>query len=326
MDELTKEQVIKIGQEVMASQATILSEMASRLSNDFVLAVKLIHDVGGKIVISGIGKSGHIGNKIAATLSSTGTPCVFMHAAEAVHGDLGIFQKEDVAILISNSGSTQELVRLLPFLKKKAIPVIAITGNKDSNLAKKSDVFLNATVHSESDPLSMVPTASTIAALSMGDALSCALMKLKGFREEDFAELHPSGQLGRNLLLQVKDVMHPVSDLFCANRDMSLRELVIGMTQFPLGAACVTCGDELIGIITDGDVRRALQDIEDVMKLTANDLMTKDPIVVHTETRLLETLRIMENRPSQISVLPVTDPESSARILGVIRIHDIYKP
>lgn len=325
--ELTPREIIRVGQEVMESQATILSEMSDRLNSDFADSVQLISKLNGnKVVISGIGKSGHIGKKIAATLSSTGTTCVFMHAAEAVHGDLGVFQKGDIAILISNSGTTQELIRLLPFLKKKEIPTIAIVGNTDSHLSIKANYVLDASVIHESDPLKIVPTASAIAALSMGDALASALMKVKGFSEGDFAELHPSGQLGRTLLLRVKDVMHEISEIACIAPDVTLRELVIQMTEYPLGAACVTQGDQLIGIITDGDIRRALQKVDDVMALNAEDLMTKDPLVVNAESSLLETLKIMENRPSQISVLPVTDSEFPTRLIGLIRIHDIYKP
>jgi arabinose-5-phosphate isomerase len=326
MEKIDKEKIIRIGQEVMISQATILSEMADRLSDSFADAVELIANLKGKVVITGIGKSGHVGKKIAATLSSTGTTCVFMHAAEAVHGDLGIFQDEDVAIMISNSGSTQELVRLLPAIKRRGTEIIAIVGKKDSLIAQKADIVLDASVMSESDPLNIVPTASAIAALSMGDAIASALMDIKGFTESDFAELHPSGQLGRNLLLQVKDVMHSLSEISCVSAETPIREVVITMTRFPLGAACVTNGDQLLGIITDGDIRRALQNVDDVLSLSAEQVMTTNPIVVHSNTGLLDTLRIMENRPRQISVLPVTDEEHPKRLLGLIRIHDIYKP
>jgi arabinose-5-phosphate isomerase len=275
-------------------------------------------------VVSGMGKSGHIGQKIAATLSSTGSPAVFLHPAEAVHGDLGIYSPGDPTIFISKSGSTLELLRLLPILREFRSPIIGILGNPNATLAREADVVLDASVSREADPLNLAPTASTTVALALGDALAAALMTVRGFRPQDFARLHPAGQLGRNLWLHVADIMHRRGQVACLSPDVSLKEVVIALTRFPLGAACVLDDrDRLVGIVTDGDVRRALQHTDDIRTLRARQVMTTNPTTVQVQASLAEAVNLMEKRASQISVLPVLDETGS--LAGLLRIHDIYQ-
>ena len=316
----------EIAQAVLNLEAQALAAVADRLDHNLTKAVELLLAHDGKVVVSGIGKSGHIGQKIAATLASTGTPAVFLHAAEAVHGDLGIYTPGDPSILISKSGSTAELLRLIPVLRQFRSPLIAIVGNLNSPMAKQADVVLDARVDQEADPLNLAPTCSTIAALGLGDALAVALMMARRFTDIDFARYHPAGQLGRNLWLKVADVMHENDAVAWVRPDTPLRQVIIAMSQRPLGAACVVGEDlQLLGIITDGDLRRALLTHEDIRLLHANDCMMRQPITITPEASLRDATRLMEDRPSQISVLPVVDSRSQ-RCLGLIRIHDIYQP
>lgn len=316
----------EIAREVLAVEAQAVAAVAARLDQNLTKAVELLLKHEGKVVVSGIGKSGHIGQKIAATLASTGTPAVFLHAAEAVHGDLGIYTPGDPSILISKSGSTAELLRLIPVLRQFRSPLIAILGNLNSPIAGQVDVVLDARVEREADPLNLAPTCSTTAALALGDALAVALMMARRFTDQDFARYHPAGQLGRNLWLKVSDVMHQNEAVAWVKPETPLRQVIIAMSQRPLGAACVV--DEnflLLGIITDGDLRRTLVTHEDIRLLRASDCMTRQPITIPPEASLRQASRLMEDRPSQISVLPVVDPLNQ-RCLGLIRIHDIYQP
>ena len=316
----------EIAQAVMEAEAQALAAAAARLDTHLTKAVEMLLSHAGKVVVSGIGKSGHIGQKIAATLASTGTPAVFLHAAEAVHGDLGIYTPGDPSILISKSGSTAELLRLIPVLRQFQSPLIAIVGNLNSPMAKQADVILDARVDREADPLNLAPTCSTTVALALGDALAVALMLARRFTDQDFARYHPAGQLGRNLWLKVADVMHQNDAVAWVNPETPLRQVIIAMSQRPLGAACVVDGDfRLLGIITDGDLRRALLDHEDIRLLRAGDCMTRQPATITPEASLGEATRLMEDRVSQISVLPVVDTPRQ-RCLGLIRIHDIYQP
>ena len=316
----------EIAQAVLKVEAQALAAAADRLDHNLIKAVELLLRHVGKVVVSGIGKSGHIGQKIAATLASTGTPAVFLHAAEAVHGDLGIYTPGDPSILISKSGSTAELLRLIPVLRQFRSPLIAIVGNLNSPMAKQADVVLDARVEREADPLNLAPTCSTTVALALGDALAVALMMARRFTDQDFARYHPAGQLGRNLWLKVADVMHENDAVAWVKPETPLRQVIIAMSERPLGAACVV--DEhfqLLGIITDGDLRRALLTHEDIRILHASECMMRQPITITPEASLRDATRLMEDRPSQISVLPVVDSRSQ-RCLGLIRIHDIYQP
>lgn len=316
--------IIETARESMQIEAEAIRVASERLNGDFSRAVELLTTHSGKIVVSGIGKSGHIAQKIAATFSSTGSPAVFLHPADAVHGDLGVYTPGDPTILISKSGATVELLRLLPILREFQSPLIGILGNLNSTLAREMDVILNACVEREADPLDLAPTTSAIVALALGDALAAALMTAHNFKALDFARFHPGGQLGRNLWLHVADVMHRLEKIACIQPSTSLKEIVIAMTQYPLGAACVLDEQQrLVGIITDGDVRRVLEKHDDIRLLTAEQIMISTPVTIAPDASLTVAIDRMEKRTSQISVLPVVDPD--AHCLGLIRIHDIYQ-
>ncbi len=320
--------IVEAGRRVLLCEAAALETIAARLDESFARAVALIAGHHGRVILSGVGKSGLIARKIASTLSSTGTPAVFLHAAEAVHGDLGMVQPGDPVIVLSKSGATGELVRLLPMFKEQGNPILALVGNCDSPLAAGADIVLDAGVSGEADHLGIVPTTSAVAMLGLGDALACALMAQRKFGSVEFARFHPAGQLGRNLLMKVGDVMHGVERVAMVHPDTSIRELVIAMTEYPLGAACVV-GDNkaLVGLVTDGDIRRGLRRGVDLLAGTVADLMTRDPIRVEPGLALGDALTLMEDRPAnrQISVLPVVD-ESGKTCVGMIRLHDIYQP
>ena len=318
-------ELIELGKAVLNCEADTINNATSRVGESFAKAIREILSHKGKLMVSGVGKSGLVGQKIAATLSSTGTPAVFMHACDAVHGDLGVYEPGDPTLLISNSGSTVECLRLIPILKKFNSTIIALIGNLDSPMGRDCDIILDASSCGEADPLGIVPTNSTTLAMAMGDAMACALMKARGFSKEDFAKFHPAGQLGRNLLLNVKDVMNPLSHCAVVKPENTVREVVIAMTRFPLGAACVV--DEsgvLTGFVTDGDVRRMLQAVVDLDALTCGEMMTKKPICVEPEASLGRAVKLMEDRKSKISVLPVVD--ENGKCLGLLRLHDIYQP
>jgi arabinose-5-phosphate isomerase len=317
---------LALGQAVMRAEATAIEQAALRLDSNFERAVEILLAAPSKVVVCGIGKSGHIGSKLAATLSSSGTPSVFLHAAEAIHGDLGVYQAGDPTLLLSKSGSTEELMRLLPFFKKQASPIIAIVGKTDSPIAAVADVVLDASVEREADSLDLMPTASSTVALALGDALASALANARGFSEAEFANFHPGGQLGRNLLLKVGDVMHSIDSIARATTSATMRDVVIEMSTYPLGAACIMDSEGcLLGLLTDGDVRRLLVKEEAVLDKKVSEFMTQNPIAIDATQTLGEAVRQMENRSSQISVLPVVDVETK-RVLGLFRLHDAYQP
>lgn len=312
-------------QSTLECEAQALLSVAARLDRSFVRAIELILACSDKVVISGLGKSGLVAQKIAATFCSTGTPALFLHPTEALHGDLGIYRPGDVTILISNSGTTHELLRLVPLLRRLESPIIGIIGNRRAPLAVQADVCLDASVTQEADPLRVAPTSSAIVAMALGDALTSVLMAARHLATEDYARWHPGGQLGRNLLVRVKEVMHTASQVAWVSPEASLKEVVLAMTDHPLGAACVVKEPNwLLGVITDGDIRRAFQMHDDIRGLSARGLMTRKPITVRAEATLREALHLMEARASQISVLPVIDAQD--RCLGLVRIHDILRP
>jgi arabinose-5-phosphate isomerase len=317
---------LEIARSVMNAESQAIAATATHLDDSLRQAVECLLAHNGKVIVSGIGKSGHVGQKIVSTLCSTGTPAVFLHAAEAYHGDLGVYTPGDPTILISKSGSTFEVLRLLPNLRHFQSAIIAIVGNLDSPLAHQADIVLDARVKREADRLNLAPTCSSAVSLAIGDALAVALMQARRFTERDFARYHPAGQLGRNLHLRVSEVMHQRSNVACVNTKTSLREVIIAMTQHPLGAACVISEDfVLLGLITDGDLRRGLLAYEDIRPLRAMDIMSLHPIIISRQASLKEATDLMESRPSQISVLPVVDPQSN-QCLGLVRIHDIFQP
>lgn len=309
----------------MQTEGEAVLAASARLGDSLLDAVELVLSHAGKVLVTGMGKSGHVGRKIAATLQSTGTPAVFLHPTEAGHGDLGVGQTGDTVVMISKSGSTAELLDLVAPLREFDMRFIGILGNVRSPLAREMDVVLDASVQREADPEGYTPTASTVVALSLGHALAVALMQARGFTAEHFRRYHPSGQLGHNLRLRVRDVMHSGGEVAWVKAADSLKHVVIEMSQRPLGAACVVAGDHrLLGLITDGDVRRALRNHDDIRPLRASDVMTASPVHIGPDALVHEALCLMEDRPSQIYVLPVLDPATNV-CLGLIRLHDIYQ-
>jgi arabinose-5-phosphate isomerase len=307
----------------MEIEAESIRCAASRLDGELIRAVELILAHPGKVIVTGIGKSGHIARKIVATLCSTGTAAVFLHPAEAVHGDLGIYTPGDPTVLLSNRGASTELQALVPLLRQFRSPLVGILGNLASPLAAQMDVLLDASVEREADPHDLAPTASAVTALALGHALAIALMVARNFTPEEFGRFHPGGQLGRNLRLSVAEAMHTGDEVAWVAPDTALKDVIVAMTRRPLGGACVVAADgRLAGFLTDGDLRRALTNHDDIRTLRAADAMTAAPVTVGPEANLGQALELMERRRSQISALPVVDGEG--RALGLLRIHDIY--
>ena len=313
-----------IAASILKTEANELLQAADRVSESIVDAAKLIHNHNGKVMICGLGKSGLIAQKIAATFCSVGRKAVFLHAVDALHGDLGIFDAGDPTIVISKSGSTEEIVRLIPILKEFESPLIGIVGNMNSSIIDDLDIVLDASVDNEADPLGIVPTSSTTLTLSIGDALAGVLMSVKGFNKNDFARFHPSGSLGKRLLLTVENIMQHISNVAVVNMTDKLRKVVIAMTEKPNGAAIVKCKNDGFGLITDGDLRRCLAEGEDIDLLDAEKIMTTDPVSISSNSSVDNALKLMEDRRSQISVLPVVS-EENGECLGLIRLHDIYQ-
>jgi arabinose-5-phosphate isomerase len=310
----------------MQLEAEAIRLAADRLDDQFLRAVDVLERHSGKIIVTGVGKSGSVARKIAATFCSLGMPAVFLHPVEASHGDLGIYAAGDPTILISKSGTTAELLRLIPALRKLQSPLIGIIGNRTSPLARAMDVVLDSSVRAEADPYNLAPTASTAVAAALGDALALAVMQARKITPEHFAQRHPGGQLGRNLRVFVRDVMHGGTEVAWADPETPMRSVILAMNRCPLGAACVLDRDgRLQGLITDGDLRRAIENADDILHVRARDVMTAHPVTVDPDAALQDALRLMEDRPSQISVLPVVDP-ANQRCLGIVRLHDLYQP
>ncbi|HLH16993.1 MAG TPA: KpsF/GutQ family sugar-phosphate isomerase [Bryobacteraceae bacterium] len=306
----------------MRIEAKALETAAERLDGNLIRAVELILG-SGKVVVTGIGKSGHIARKMVATLCSTGTAAVYLHPADAVHGDLGIYTPGDPTVLISKNGSSRELLALVPLLREFRSPLIGILGNACSPLAAEVDVILDATVEREADPHNLAPTASAVAALGIGHALAIALMCARDFTPEEFGRFHPGGQLGRNLHIPVREAMHAGDEAARVAPEAPLRDVILAMTARPLGGACVVAQDgTLAGFLTDGDLRRALTNHDDIRGLAARDVMTARPVTISPDATLGEALERMERRKSQISALPVVD--DAGRALGILRLHDIF--
>ncbi|BDU50659.1 D-arabinose 5-phosphate isomerase [Haliovirga abyssi] len=312
--------ILKEGKKVFELEIEELNNVKDKMDNEFERAVNEIYNCKGKVILTGIGKSGLIAKKIAATLSSTGTQSIFMHSAEGIHGDLGVVRKEDLVIAISNSGNSEEVIAIMPAIKKIGAKIIGMTGNKKSYVGKNADIALDIGVKKEACPLNLAPTSSTTATLVMGDAISTVLIKMKGFKEENFALYHPGGSLGKRLLLTVEDLMHSGKELPILNLDEKIEKIILELTNKKMGAVCVVQSGEFKGIITEGDIRRALMQRDSFFKFTAKDIMNSNPISVNKDMMAIEALKIMENRESQISVLPVVE---SKKIVGIIRIHDL---
>jgi len=313
---------LRRGRRVLAIEIAALEAVSGRLDERFDRAVQLLAGCRGKVVVTGIGKSGLICRKIAATLASTGTPATFLHAAEAVHGDFGSVGKDDVVLALSHSGEVDEVLRLLPLIERHDLPLIAITGQPSSTLARAADVVLDASVPEEACPLGLAPTASTTAALALGDALAVALFQRNGFSEADFAALHPAGSLGRRLL-KVSDLMHSGAALPLVRADAALADTVLEITQKRLGVTGVVgAAGELLGIITDGDLRRGLGRTREIHRLSAADLMTANPKTIEPDALAARALAVMERH--SITSLFILAPGSRIP-RGVIHLHDILK-
>ena len=322
---MNKTKLKSIASEILKQEGQELLDAADRIAESVVKSSDIISNHSGKVVLCGMGKSGLIAQKIAATLCSIGNKAVFLHAAEAAHGDLGIYAPGDPTILISKSGATEEMLRLIPILKEFNSPLIGILGNMKSPLVRQMDVVLDASVKKEADPLGIVPTSSTTLTLAIGDAMVGVLMSQGDFKQDDFARLHPAGDLGRRLRLIVENIMQSIQDVAIVSKNDNLRKVVIEMTEKPQGAALVVDGEnQLIGIITERDLRRALADGKDNDKITVIDLMTPNPIAININSPLKEAIILMEDRKSQISVLPVVKNDGKT-CAGLLRLHDIYQ-
>ena len=306
-----KKEINGLSQSIFESYSSQLLQVSKNIDQDIQSAAELIINNSGKVVVCGLGKSGLIGQKIVATLCSTGTRSVYMHAAEAIHGDLGIYNPGDPTILISKSGNTEELVRLVPILKEFQSPLIAIVGNMDSFIAKNSDIVLNGTVEKEIDPLGVVPTTSSLVALAIGDALASVLMVQRGFDKKDFARNHPGGELGKQLALKVESVMHPLNDVAQIDKNDSISSCASKMTKKPLGAALHLDNDRLKGIVTEGDLRKSIASTSDLSN-SILDFINNNPISINPSISILDAMKVMEDRHSQISCLPVIDVMENA--------------
>ncbi len=319
--ELLAAKVMSRAREVLAIESAAVAALANHIDDRFVAACRLIYDCTGRVVVTGMGKSGHIGDKIAATLASTGTPAFFLHAAEASHGDIGMIAPADVILALSNSGETAELVALLPVIKRMHVGLIAMTGKPQSTLGRTSDVVLDVSVPKEACPLNLAPTASTTAMLAMGDALAVALLDARGFTEEDFARSHPGGSLGRRLLLHVADVMRTGEQLPAVSPATKLRDGLLEMSRKGLGMTTVVDAERrVIGIFTDGDLRRVLDKRFDP-DLPMTDVMTPHPKTIRPRMLAAEAVHIMET--SRITALPVID--EAGVLVGALNVHDLLR-
>ena len=308
---------------VLATEAKAITELATRLGDAFVAAVDLILHCRGRVVVSGIGKSGHIARKLAATLASTGTPAFFVHPAEASHGDLGMITPDDVVVMLSNSGETDELVLLTPHLKRQGAKIVALTGNEQSSLAQAADVHLDAAVPEEAGPLKLAPTASTTAAMALGDALALALLDARGFSGEDFARSHPGGMLGRRLLTRVSDVMRTGADLPVVTLAATLADALIEMTGKGMGmTAVVDAHRHIAGVFTDGDLRRSLAQVGGRTDMPIAEVMTRAPRTIVASRLAIDCVDLMET-PPKVQVLLVTD--DSGKLSGAVHVHDLFR-
>jgi arabinose-5-phosphate isomerase len=316
--------LLEVAKEVIRIEIDAISDLEKKLDDSFIKACYILYNCKGKVVVTGIGKSGIIGQKIASTLASTGTPAFFMHPAEGMHGDLGVLSRSDVVIAISNSGQSEEILKILPIIKRFGVKLIVMTGKKRSALAKAGDVVLDISVKKEACPLNLAPTASTTVTLVLGDALAVALIKLRGFNEKDFAIRHPGGALGRRLLLRVSDLMHEGENIPLVRENTSMREVIYEITSKKLGVTGVV-GDngELIGVITDGDLRRALEKFEDLLNRKAYEIMTKNPKWILKDELAAKALETMERY--SITSLFVFDKEPNRKPVGIIHLHDLLK-
>src|SRR5579864_3608883 len=312
---------LTLARKVLETEAAAILALVARLDEKFERAVELLRACQGRVILTGMGKSGIICRKISATLTSTGTPSLFLHPAEAIHGDLGAIQPDDVVVALSYSGETDELLRLLEAIRRIGSKLIAITGGPKSSLAQAADVALDCSVAEEACPMNLVPTASTTAALAIGDALAMTLLVEKGFRQDDFVSLHPGGKIGKRLM-RVEALMHAGAQCPIVQTTTRMRDVIYEMSSKKLGMTCVVDGDTLVGIITDGDLRRHMERSSDILSLAAGDVMTRRPISVPGRMLAVEALNIMEQR--KITALVVSTSGTPDRVAGVVHLHDLW--
>lgn len=313
---------LDLARRVLAIEADAVRALIARLDERFLAAVSLILACKGRVVVSGIGKSGHVARKIASTMASTGTPAYFVHPAEAGHGDLGMIQRDDVFIAISNSGESDELLQIISLVKRRGAKLVAMTGSAASSLARKADVHLDAGVDQEACPLNLAPTASTTAALALGDALAVALLDARGFSADDYARSHPAGALGRKLLTHVSDVMRTGDEVPLVPLEATLADAILEITRKGMGMTSVVDAQRrLVGIFTDGDLRRTMERDADPRGTPIETLMTRNPRSIQPEALAVEAVEAMESR--KITQLPVVDP--AGRVVGALNIHDLFR-
>jgi len=316
--------VIERAKQVLKIEAQAVAHLIKKLNENFVKAVEILSECQGKVIVTGIGKSGIISQKIASTLACTGTPAFFLHPAEGIHGDLGMMAKRDVVIAVSNSGETNEIAQLLPLIKRLNIKLIVMTGNLNSFLAQSGDVVIDIGVKEEACPLGLVPTASSTAALAMGDALALALLEKRGFEPEDFAILHPGGILGKKLILKVDDLMHRGKEIPLVKHNTLMKEALLEMTSKHLGVTgVVNEDDELIGIITDGDLRRSLEKYNDLLNRSTQEIMTRNPRIIEKDALAAKALQMMEEH--KITSLFILEGDENRKPLGIIHMHDLLR-
>lgn len=319
---MTDINILDLGRKVIKIESKAISNLINQIDNHFVEAVRLIYQSNGRIVFTGLGKSGLVARKIVATFNSTGTPAIFLHPTDALHGDLGMVRKGDIVIILSKSGATEELTNLLVMLKRMDIPIIGILGMPNSKIAQSCNIILDSSVEEEACPYDLAPTASTTAALVLGDALAIAVLELRGFTEKDFAMLHPAGSLGKRLSLRITEIMYKGEALPVVNINASIKDTILEMTEKRLGATCVVDDNyNLVGIITDGDLRRQLEKSLDISHLIAKDLMTKNPKTIDAEYLASFALQQMENH--KITSLIAVEP--SGKPVGIVHLHDLVK-
>ena len=318
---MTSFDYISVAKKVLEIESKALAKQIDHIDQAFVDACELCLECSGKLIVMGLGKSGHIADKIAATLSSTGTPSYFIHPSEAIHGDLGMIDEKDIVLIFSYSGETEEIISLLPYLRKKEIKIISFTGNDESKLSLESDIHINVPVEEEACPMNLAPTASTTAALAVGDAFAVALLERKGFTKEDFAKSHPGGSLGKQLLLSISDIMHTGEEIPLVCSDDSLSTGLIEMSQKALGmTAVVDEENQLAGIFTDGDLRRTLESSIDIKATKMSDVMTLNPFVISADTLAYNAVSLFQEK--KITSIIVTKEN---KVIGALNIHDLFR-
>ncbi|MFH1196194.1 MAG: KpsF/GutQ family sugar-phosphate isomerase [bacterium] len=319
---MSEDQIIAKGKEVIRIEAEAITDLIKRINGDFAKAIDVIYNSAGRVVLTGVGKSGLIARKIVATLNSTGTPAIYLHPTDALHGDLGMVRSDDIIILISKSGATEELVNLIGLLRRLKVTLIGMLGNMDSRMAKECDINLNISVKEEACPYDLAPTASTTAALVMGDALAVTLIEKRGFTAEDFAMLHPGGSLGKRLSLKITEIMYKDGDIPIVTESASIKDAILEITSKRLGTTCVINSQgKLSGIITDGDLRRLLEKTLEIKNLTAKDVMTKNPKTIKSE--FLASFALQQMERFSITSLIVIDDENIP--IGILHLHELVK-